>query len=75
MNNHGQALGPVFAPVGAENGFVCDYSAMAGYTACNSASDRQCWLKPSSTNGAIYNITTNYEDLSLVPKGIRREVP
>lgn len=72
-SNNGQAVGPVFAPAGAENGFVCDYSTMVGYTACNSASDRQCWLKPSSTTSPFYNITTNYEDLSLIPKGITRE--
>lgn len=75
-NEHTQAVagpvGPVFQPAGAENNFTCDYSAMVGYRACNSVSDRQCWLKPTSRKNMTFDIHTNYEDFH--PVGTTREV-
>ena len=66
------APGPIFTPPGAPTGgpestFTCDYSAMKGFSACSSSSDRTCWLKSPGKN---YTIFTDYE--ADAPIGVKR---
>lgn len=51
--------------------FTCSYPTMTGYTACNSASNRSCWLQAPTSENRSYDINTDYE--SFTPTGIRRE--
>ena len=69
--NHDEYHSPIFHPPSAPPGFVCDYSAMGpNIRSCSTSSGRGCWL----TNGTFeWNINTNYEDVSLTPKGILRK--
>lgn len=38
--------------------FTCNYT-MAGYTPCNSASNRTCWLESTKNGGRNYDIATD----------------
>ncbi|KAG8531337.1 uncharacterized protein KY384_002966 [Bacidia gigantensis] len=65
-------VGPIFAPPGtpAEDGFLCDYTAMSSdWVACSNTT-RECWLENTQTQEQ-FNITTPYEDLT--PTGILRQ--
>lgn len=83
---YGQRGGPSFEVAGA--GFECEYPSMKGYTACNTPSDRSCWLKASHNNTADFTIDTDCmysgthvegfanvaADEAVWPEGIQREV-
>ena len=62
---------PIFHPPSAPPGFKCDYSAMGpAIRSCSTSISRDCWL----TNGTYeWDIHTDYEDISLTPKGILRK--
>ena len=66
--------GPIFHPDGspAKDGFMCDYSAMKGWTNCSSRDDRSCWLKRPIGNGQYekLDIFTDYE--KIAPNGTVR---
>lgn len=70
--------GPVFKPptgrpIDLPGGdLICDYSQMGSdWAYCSTAGNRGCWLNNTKT-GAQFNITTDYEDLTYMPKGIDR---
>ena len=71
------ANGPVFKPPGGRSpeypggDLVCDYSKMKGFVPCSTPENRGCWLR-NPTTGQEYNITTDYEDVKNLPKGIDR---
>jgi len=66
--------GPIFTPPGYDDkdGFVCNYTAMSGWTQCwTPGSNLNCWL--TSPDGQTnLSTTTPYEDVSITPKGIHR---
>ena len=69
------ALGPIFKPPSGQlegdgSDFLCNYTAMKGWTECSTSDDRGCWLK--NANGQKLSITTNYELLGNTPHGIDR---
>ncbi|MCJ1318721.1 hypothetical protein MMC15_004051 [Xylographa vitiligo] len=53
--------GPIFVPPSGdiEDKIECNYTAMEGWTACSSETDRGCWLK--GPDGKSYSIGTDYE--------------
>lgn len=76
--NVGLHGGPVFKPpsgrpVNLPGGdLVCDYSAMGSeWQPCSTPANRACWLENSRT-GQQFNISTDYEDPSMIPTGIHR---
>jgi len=53
--------------------FTCTYNMpVSGYSPCNTASDRGCWLQTNAAGQENYTIHTDYE--SHWPTGITREV-
>ncbi|KAK3074660.1 hypothetical protein LTR53_002738 [Teratosphaeriaceae sp. CCFEE 6253] len=68
--------GPIFKPPGGSltgpgSDFVCDYSAMKGWTDCSTPDNRGCWLRQQASGKEI-GIYTDYEDPSQTPVGIHR---
>ena len=55
-----------FIPRQATTGFQCEYPT--GWTSCNTAENRSCWVKDPSGN--IFDINTNYE--TQIPQGKER---
>ena len=64
--------GPIFVPPSGdiEDKIECNYTAMEGWTACSSETDRGCWLK--GPDGKSYSIGTDYE--IDTPIGMTRQV-
>lgn len=70
-SRHDDYDSPIFHPPSAPPGFTCNYSAMGPEVrSCSTSSGRDCWL----TNGTFrWDISTDYEDVTLTPKGIVRK--
>lgn len=73
---------PSFSPSGGlqhpfvagDPNFKCEYPKLAGWTTCNSATNRSCWLQPPKNSKvplAPFDINTDYE--AIFPEGKVRE--
>ncbi len=47
--------GVVVRPHHASEGFVCHYPTLKGWESCNTAKDRQCWIKDPSGNNPLWS--------------------
>lgn len=61
------AVGVSFIPQNAN--ITCQYPSLIGWTACNSASDRSCWLEDPLKREAVYqyNISTDCQYWNTSP--------
>jgi hypothetical protein len=66
-------LPPIVGVPRREGAFECPYPDMIDFENCHGPGSRGCWLYNPDT-GEEYNITTDYDDPTKVPKGIVREV-
>ena len=68
--------GPIFKPPDAQDGFVCDYSAMTGWQHTGGVGARTQWLShpidDKHPTGGVYDIFTNYD--LYTPIGKTRKV-
>ncbi|KAN0078973.1 Multicopper oxidase domain containing protein [Elaphomyces granulatus] len=65
-------LPPIVGVPRREGAFECPYPDMIDFENCHGPGSRGCWLYNPDT-GEEYNITTDYDDPTKVPKGIVRE--
>jgi hypothetical protein len=56
-----------------EGDYNCSYPEMTGFRNCHSSGNRGCWLYNAKTKEQ-YNIETDYDDPTKVPKGTLKEV-
>ena len=42
-------------PHGASNSFTCEYPTLKGWKSCNTAHDRSCWLKDTSSKQPLFS--------------------
>ena len=61
---------PIFYPPNGPKDFQCKYPEMPGWKSCSTPTNRKCWLKNGKQE---ININTDYENMTLTPKGIVRK--